>query len=890
MSSQSASNSQNRDLFSDESHTDDGLIEALIGDTNLIGEDSNPIDVESANQAQEPTTSNIAARVQQISEILLISDERAWFLAAMFNTDYYKSNSHINLTCPEELFTHYITIGIYQDFSPSPTFDPKFVKTKLQELFESNESLRTEDNIEINSRPAMLEWLDYGFEKISAHALFDNESYFSTYPDIAQSVTNGYAHFATHGLYENRIPCELLKQHMNIVSSQFPSHIVSLETLFRSIPVGYSAEFIDNETQIVLNKIFMADLYRAQIEADENTSKTALYSHFLLFGGTNEKRPTALFHQHFYKDALKNFEPVFKDTDILREYSNTTDNEISNCLSVGSESSFFHWFFKGMTIGIVPTPLFDTDHYVYAHQDIRFNWKKHPFLHFIESGCREPFRKMSVLFDGNFYTQATKGLKHDDGPLLDYVMRGQFEGIAPVAGLHLEHFKSTSPYTSSDLEEAALYFAKRISRLNSTKLSQMVAKAESLEPQIMRPYGARNIRFAPVFHPEADVMHSMRAVTPKIAKQQYDTVILIPHCRMAGSAKIAGQFAHTMAELTDSESILVITTDLSAFERPEWFPENVDVFDLSQYLSNMNHERKVRMLLDIIRGLRTKRMININSNLGWHLTNNYGKQLASWTDLYFYLFCWDRDEKGNKGGYPIQWFLPTFDYCKAVFTDSIVLQDELRDRYCIGKKQQEKIVAMHTPAEDVDVSYEDVLTQRTSTNGVRRVFWSGRFDKQKRIDVLFAVATRMPQIEFWVWGKSVLNDAGIDTKTAPANIKYMGAYTSIDDVPIASCDLFLYTSGWDGLPTVLIEVGSRAVPIVASDVGGVGDLINANTGWPIKEYANPDRYCEAINEVISDYPDALQRGRNCREYALSLCNNENYTNTIRSVLGLEQKS
>jgi len=632
---------------------------------------------------------------------------------------------------------------------------------------------------------------------------------------VAGNVTNAYSHFAIHGIYENRVPCEQIKRHIDVVYSAFSNSTVNMEQLFSSIPAGFSEQFLNPETQQVLRNIFMPPLYAAQIEADTSIADDTLYSHFLLFGRENQCRPTALFHDLYYKNCLASYEPQFDDTDELQEFSHLNDNYIGNCKTIGTCSLFFHWFFKGMSLGIVPTPLFNTDHYIYTHRDIKDNWHAHPFMHFIESGVREKSRSMSILFDANYYMQSVQSLQYDNA-LLDYTLRGQFQNAKPVSGILLHHFEAKSPLKSSILEEAAIYFAEKTDKLKSGVLSKMVKLATELEPQVVRPYGIRSVRYAPVFHPEVDIMHSMREIQPDIPKEQYDTIILIPHCRMAGSAKIAGQFTKTMAGITKAESVLVITTDLSVFDRPDWFPEHVDIFDLSQHLGKMGHERKVRILLDISRGLCPKRIVNINSNLGWHLTTNYGKQLSSWTNLYIYLFCWDRDEKGNKGGYPIQWFLPTFDYCTGVFTDSLVLRNELQERYCVTTAQQNKIVTLHTPAEDTEVNYNDALLHRDKASGKRRVFWSGRFDNQKRLDILFAIAKRMPDIEFWVWGKAILNDGGIDINQAPQNIKHMGVYSSIDDVPIASCDCFLYTAGWDGLPTVLIEVGSRAIPIVAS--------------------------------------------------------------------------
>jgi len=332
----------------------------------------------------------------------------------------------------------------------------------------------------------------------------------------------------------------------------------------------------------------------------------------------------------------------------------------------------------------------------------------------------------------------------------------------------------------------------------------------------------------------------------------------------------------------------VVTTDSEENERPDWFGENAEIVSISSIIKKASQNRKIRALLDLLRGVKAKRVINLNSNLGWHLTSVYGRQLSEWMDIFVYLFCWDKDIRNNKGGYPIQWFLPTFDYCKAVVTDSEDLRDELRGRYCLNDAQRNRITTLHTPADDVEVNYNEILKSRTSNRGVKRVFWSGRFDRQKRFDLLLGIAETMPNTEFWVWGKAVLDDESLDLDNLPSNIKLMGVYTSIDDVPIASCDVFLYTAGWDGLPTVLIEVGSRGVPIVASAVGGVTDLITEKTGWPIKNADNVMSYCHAIGSILKDYPKALERSARLRTYTLSRCNEEKFKNDAIAAFGLEK--
>ena len=64
----------------------------------------------------------------------------------------------------------------------------------------------------------------------------------------------------------------------------------------------------------------------------------------------------------------------------------------------------------------------------------------------------------------------------------------------------------------------------------------------------------------------------------------------------------------------------------------------------------------------------------------------------------------------------------------------------------------------------------------------------------------------------------------------------------------------MFTSTSEGTPTTLLEFGLSGLPIVASDVGGVGDLIDDTTGWLVRRVDDPDAYLAALN-AIRDRPD-----------------------------------
>ena len=75
-----------------------------------------------------------------------------------------------------------------------------------------------------------------------------------------------------------------------------------------------------------------------------------------------------------------------------------------------------------------------------------------------------------------------------------------------------------------------------------------------------------------------------------------------------------------------------------------------------------------------------------------------------------------------------------------------------------------------------------------------------------------------------------------------------------DDIPrlLSAFDIFILTSLWEGLPNVIMEAMCARLPVVATDVGGVGELIiHGENGFLVA----PDDACamsDAVNRLIGD--------------------------------------
>lgn len=75
-----------------------------------------------------------------------------------------------------------------------------------------------------------------------------------------------------------------------------------------------------------------------------------------------------------------------------------------------------------------------------------------------------------------------------------------------------------------------------------------------------------------------------------------------------------------------------------------------------------------------------------------------------------------------------------------------------------------------------------------------------------------------------------------------------------NDVPdlLRAADLFALPTLWDALPTVLIEAMAAHLPIVASDVGGIPDMVRSETEGLLVPVDDVDALADAISRIMGD--------------------------------------
>ena len=78
---------------------------------------------------------------------------------------------------------------------------------------------------------------------------------------------------------------------------------------------------------------------------------------------------------------------------------------------------------------------------------------------------------------------------------------------------------------------------------------------------------------------------------------------------------------------------------------------------------------------------------------------------------------------------------------------------------------------------------------------------------------------------------------------------------------LAASDLFVLPSHTEALPTVLIEAMAAGLPVVATDVGGVPEMVERGSSALLVPPHRPDLLAEAVGRVLSSPLQAAAMGK-----------------------------
>ena len=103
-----------------------------------------------------------------------------------------------------------------------------------------------------------------------------------------------------------------------------------------------------------------------------------------------------------------------------------------------------------------------------------------------------------------------------------------------------------------------------------------------------------------------------------------------------------------------------------------------------------------------------------------------------------------------------------------------------------------------------------------------------RTEPPKRLDLFLDIAEQLPNFAF-IW---IGNTSDIQCKHS-SNTYFLGSVINAS-LYIRYSDLFILPSNFEGLPISIIEALSYSKPVIASNVGGIKELLSTGAGFTVQ--------------------------------------------------------
>lgn len=361
------------------------------------------------------------------------------------------------------------------------------------------------------------------------------------------------------------------------------------------------------------------------------------------------------------------------------------------------------------------------------------------------------------------------------------------------------------------------------------------------------------------------------------AGKHFDVVYVVPWIAPGGADLMLLNHANFCSR--HGKNVLVIST--LGCRSSSWgdrVDAEVEFLELGYKISSLPYDIQITFLTKLLLQLAADNTHIIDSQLGHECLKKYGAALQQYTSLISTFYRDDIRQDGTFQGYVVDYLSDENSYVCKFSSDNKVLPKEWCARY--GTELRKFHITYRMIPQTPSPRYLNASNNK--------IFWASRICDQTRPDILYFVARELPHIEFHIYGgkeDTVFADMVAKLEQLP-NVVMKGEYAGFQTLPLSDYAAFLYTSKSDGLPNVLLEAGEAGMPIVGSVVGGIGDFLTEETGWPVHSN-DPNDFVTALNEVFISPELAASKGKKARELVHKRHGEEAFWNNLVELYSFE---
>jgi glycosyltransferase involved in cell wall biosynthesis len=162
-----------------------------------------------------------------------------------------------------------------------------------------------------------------------------------------------------------------------------------------------------------------------------------------------------------------------------------------------------------------------------------------------------------------------------------------------------------------------------------------------------------------------------------------------------------------------------------------------------------------------------------------------------------------------------------------------------------------------------------------------------RLTEQKAHRVLFDAMTRpeLSTLHLIVVGDGELRDdlrSRAESLGLSRRVHFLGARRDLGNV-LAAIDIFAMPSYWEGLPLSMVLAMGAGLPVVASRVAGIPEVVNDRVSGLLVDPGNAEQLARALATLVEDRALRAQLGDEARKFVTPRFGVDGYVNSIVSL-------
>jgi len=171
----------------------------------------------------------------------------------------------------------------------------------------------------------------------------------------------------------------------------------------------------------------------------------------------------------------------------------------------------------------------------------------------------------------------------------------------------------------------------------------------------------------------------------------------------------------------------------------------------------------------------------------------------------------------------------------------------------------------------------DAARQRFGVSAKYAVVYAGRLTVEKRVDAIVSAVSELPDAELLVAGSGP-EEPRLRQLARGAPVRFLGTIPHEEMPPLLNAaDALLLPSEYEGLPTVALEGLACGVPIVATPVGAIPELVvPGRTGWLLSD----------VSALSLTLAEALPSARGLREACVAAARPYAWDHVVERVLAV----